>query len=95
MKYIRPALEELMEVQRTGDIFFPRNWVGSLLEGHSSRAAYNEIFYFFQAHQGYSELLSNKILQAQWNLQSSLNEPYMGFIPYYDCICPIIRYDEW
>ena len=94
VKYIRPALEELMEVQRTGDIFFPRNWVGSLLEGHSSQEAYNEIFRFFEAHPGYSELLSNKIRQAQWNLQSSLNKPYIGFFPY-DCICPTIRYDEW
>ena len=31
VKYIRPALEKLTEVQRTGDIFFPRNWVGALL----------------------------------------------------------------
>lgn len=97
VKYIRPALEELMEVQRTGDIFFPRNWVGSLLEGHSSQEAYNEIFRFFEAHPGYSELLSNKILQAQWNLQSSLNKPYLGSVSFtYDCICPtILRYDEW
>ena len=95
VKYIRPALEELMEVQRTGDIFFPRNWVGSLLEGHSSQEAYNEIFSFFEAHPGYSVLLSNKILQAQWNLQSSLNKCYLNYFPGPNCICPIIYNDEW
>ena len=26
VKYIRPGLEVLEEVQRTGDIFFPKNW---------------------------------------------------------------------
>ena len=43
MKYIRPALEELTEVQRTGDIFFPRNWVGALLRNHDSEAAYKAV----------------------------------------------------
>ncbi len=34
--YIRPALEALQEIQRTGDIFFPRDWVRALLSGHTS-----------------------------------------------------------
>ena len=47
MKYIRPALEELTEVQRTGDIFFPRNWVGALLRNHDSEATYKAVETFF------------------------------------------------
>lgn len=68
VKYIRPALEVLTEVQRTGDIFFPRNWVGALLRNHSSEAAYREVQAFLEAYPDYSPLLKNKILQAAYPL---------------------------
>lgn len=68
VKYIRPALEELIEVQRTGDIFFPRNWAGALLSHHSSEAAYREVTAFLSAHPDYPPLLKNKILQAAYPL---------------------------
>ncbi|MBR5298549.1 MAG: aminopeptidase, partial [Parabacteroides sp.] len=61
--YIRPALEKLEEVQRTGDIFFPRNWMGALLKGHTSVEAKTEVETFLKEHPDYPELLSNKILQ--------------------------------
>ena len=31
-KYMRPALDLLPEIQRTGDIFFPKNWMDATLE---------------------------------------------------------------
>ena len=68
VKYIRPGLEVLQEVQRTGDIFFPKNWVSALLRNHKSKEAYQEVQAFFKAHPGYSPLLTNKILQAAWPL---------------------------
>ena len=68
VKYIRPGLEVLQEVQRTGDIFFPKNWVSALLRNHKSKEAYQEVQAFFEAHPGYSPLLTNKILQAAWPL---------------------------
>lgn len=86
VKYIRPALEELVEVQRTGDIFFPRNWVGALLRNHSSEAAYREVESFLSAHPDYSPLLKNKILQAAYPLyrkyaeKEKMNEKNQGFI---------------
>ncbi|MDR1161920.1 MAG: aminopeptidase [Tannerellaceae bacterium] len=61
--YIRPALEILAEVQRTGDIFFPRNWARALLAGHTSGEAMNEVNRFFAAHPGYPTMLGNKIKQ--------------------------------
>ncbi len=64
VKYIRPALEELREVQRTGDIFFPRNWAGAVLGNHRSAEAYNEVEIFFEDHSDYPTMLKNKILQA-------------------------------
>ena len=68
VKYIRPGLEVLQEVQRTGDIFFPKNWASALLRNHKSKEAYREVQAFFEAHPEYSPLLKNKILQAAWPL---------------------------
>ena len=68
VKYIRPGLEVLQEVQRTGDIFFPKNWVSVLLRNHKSKEAYQEVQAFFEAHPEYPSLLKNKILQAAWPL---------------------------
>ena len=64
VKYIYRGLEEMLEVQRTGDIFFPRNWAGALLEGHTSDKAKAEVQRFLDAHPDYPLLLRNKILQA-------------------------------
>ncbi len=69
VKYIRPALDILTEIQLTGDIFFPRNWVGALLGGHRSSEANACVEQFFSDNPNYSQLLKNKILQASWALQ--------------------------
>jgi aminopeptidase N len=57
-------LDELLEVQRTGDIFFPRNWVAALLADHRSIEAYNEVVRFLDENPDYPQLMKNKILQA-------------------------------
>lgn len=64
VKYIYRGLEEMEEVQRTGDIFFPRNWAGALLGGHTSDKAKAEVERFLCDHPDYPRLLRNKILQA-------------------------------
>lgn len=64
VKYILPALEELQEVQGTGDIFFPKNWVSSLLRGHNSPEAARIVSGFLQEHPDYPSLLKNKIIQS-------------------------------
>jgi aminopeptidase N len=38
-KYLEPSLALLREIQRTGDIFFPKRWMDSTLSGHQSAAA--------------------------------------------------------
>jgi aminopeptidase N len=38
-KYIQPSLDMLREIQRTGDIFFPKRWMDATLGGHQSPAA--------------------------------------------------------
>jgi aminopeptidase N len=38
-KYIPRSLAMLLEIQRTGDIFFPKRWMDATLSGHSSASA--------------------------------------------------------
>ena len=64
VKYIYRGLEEIEEVQHTGDIFFPRNWAGALLGGHTSDEAKAEVERFLCDHPDLNQLLRNKILQA-------------------------------
>ena len=35
-RFVRPSLELLQEIQRTGDIFFPTGWLDATLGGHNS-----------------------------------------------------------
>jgi aminopeptidase N len=63
VSYIRPALDILEEVQHTGDIFFPRNWVRALLTGHTSDEAMKETDRFFAGRPDYPVMLGNKIKQ--------------------------------
>jgi aminopeptidase N len=39
LHYIGPSLAMLEEIQRTGDIFFPKRWMDATLSGHSSASA--------------------------------------------------------
>ncbi len=64
VKYVRPGLEVLQEVQRTGDIFFPKKWARALLRHHYSDAALLEVENFFISHPDYPQLLKNKVLQV-------------------------------
>ena len=62
--YIRPALELLPEIQRTGDIFFPASWCKRILGPQTSDAAKEEVETFLAAHEEMHPLLRTKILQA-------------------------------
>ena len=64
LEYIRPALNELVEIQKTGDIFFPKSWLDNLLKGHSSSEASLIVKQFLTDHPDYPENLKEKILQS-------------------------------
>jgi len=64
LEYIRPALDELQEIQRTGDIFFPKSWLDNLLKGHNNKEAAAIVKQFLTDHPNYSEDLKMKILQS-------------------------------
>ena len=67
-KYIRPSLELLEEIQRTGDIFFPARFINATLSGHQSVSTSNIVNQFLEDYPNYSPPLKLKILQAADNL---------------------------
>ena len=72
--YILPALENLQEIQRTGDIFFPKNWVSACLRGHNSAEAGRVVRQFLESRPDYPPLLRNKILQSADHLYRGAGE---------------------
>lgn len=69
-QYVKPGLDLLEEVQRTGDIFFPGYWVNSLLGGHRSQEAKKIVEDFVNAHPDYPQKLKNKLLEAAFILMN-------------------------
>ncbi len=62
-RHIQPGLELLREIQRTGDIFFPRDWTGALLDGHNSTTAAQTVRDFLAAQKDYPPRLRQVIEQ--------------------------------
>jgi aminopeptidase N len=46
LKYVGPSLSLLQEIQRTGDIFFPKRWTDATLSGHRSLEAARTVHTF-------------------------------------------------
>jgi aminopeptidase N len=63
-KYIRPSLDLLIEIQRTGDIFFPTRWMNATLGGHKTPAAADTVRKFLSEQKDYPVRLRHIILQA-------------------------------
>ena len=68
-KYIPASLALLREIQRTGDIFFPKRWMDATLGGHSSATAARMVARFLaELPQDYPERLRRVILSSSDNL---------------------------
>jgi aminopeptidase N len=63
-RFLTPALSELEEIQRTGDIFFPDRWLDASLGGHNTPEAAEEVEAFLSLRPDYPPRLRAKILQA-------------------------------
>ena len=63
-KYIRPSLDLLIEIQRTGDIFFPTRWMNATLGDHNTRSAATVVREFLSQQKNYPIRLRRIILQA-------------------------------
>ena len=66
-KYIVPALDILEEIQRTGDIFFPSDWLTALLAGHHSQQAKTIVQQWMQTHR-LPETLQRKLNEKAYHL---------------------------
>ena len=64
LDYLRPSLDILEEIQRTGDIFFPMSWLQASWQNHNSDKAVAIIRNFLDTHPNYSKQLRMKIMQA-------------------------------
>jgi aminopeptidase N len=62
--YIQASLELVEEIQRTGDIFFPKRWLDATLGGHSSPTAAATVRSFLGERPDYPFRLRLKIQQS-------------------------------
>lgn len=62
--YVRPSLDLLEEIQRTGDIFFPLRWLHATLDGHQTAAAAAVVERWLTERPDLTPRLRAKALQA-------------------------------
>jgi len=61
---LKASLNLLEEIQRTGDIFFPKNWLNATIGKYSSKKAFEIREEFLAAHPNLNPVLRSKLLQA-------------------------------
>lgn len=68
--YLAPGLDALEDVQLTGDIFFPGDWLSALLSGHRSAEAKAIVSTWIASHPALNAALMNKLRErAYWLLR--------------------------
>jgi aminopeptidase N len=63
-KYLRFSLDLVEEIQRTGDIFFPKDWLNNTIGKYSSKYAFDEVQRFLKENPNFSPILKRKLFQA-------------------------------
>ncbi len=63
-KYIRFSLDLVDEIQRTGDIFFPKDWLDNTVGKYSSKYAFDEVKRFLKENPNFSPILKRKLFMA-------------------------------
>ncbi len=71
IRFIEPSLTMLPEIKRTGDIFFPKDWLDATLSGHSSVEAYQIVDEWLKSNPNLPENLRLKVLQSADMLERS------------------------
>lgn len=64
VKHVSLSLALLDEIQKTGDIFFPKRWISSTVGQYTSKEASEEVKKFLKANPNFNPILKNKILQG-------------------------------
>lgn len=62
--YLPASLDLLEDIQKTGDIFFPQNWLSATFGNYQSTQAAQIVHSFLEEHPTYNPRLKAKILQA-------------------------------
>jgi aminopeptidase N len=64
-KHVAPSLDMLWEIQKTGDIFFPKRWLDAVLGGHNSKDMADTVRAFLKSlPANYPVRLKNITLQS-------------------------------
>jgi aminopeptidase N len=63
-RYLAESLELLEEIQRTGDIFFPKGWLDATLGYYQSPGAAKAVRAYLTRNKGLRQDLRNKLLQS-------------------------------
>ncbi|KAF2516052.1 M1 family metallopeptidase [Flavobacterium foetidum] len=63
-KFIRFSLDLVEEIQRTGDIFFPKDWLDNTVGRYSSKYAFDEVQKFLKENPNFSPILKRKLFMA-------------------------------
>ncbi len=64
LKNLRASLDILEEIQKTGDIFFPKGWLNNTIGKHTSAEAYTVLENFLTENPDLKPTLKNKLMQA-------------------------------
>ncbi|WP_075349835.1 M1 family metallopeptidase [Algoriphagus marinus] len=64
VKHVPLSLALLDEIQKTGDIFFPKRWITSTVGQYTSKEAADEVTNFLRDNPNFNPILKNKILQG-------------------------------
>lgn len=64
IKYVRPSLNLLEEMQRTGDIFFPKGWLDATLQEYQTEEVAAAVREYLKENKGLRPDLKNKLLQS-------------------------------
>jgi aminopeptidase N len=63
-KHVRPALDLLPEIRRTGDIFFPARWTDAVLSGHRDTETAAIVRAFLEEQRDLPDRLKRIVLQS-------------------------------
>jgi aminopeptidase N len=64
VQYVKKSLMMLEELQRTGDIFFPKGWLDATLGSYQSTEAADAVRAYLKENTGLRQDLRNKLLQS-------------------------------
>lgn len=64
INYLKQSLDILPEIQKTGDIFFPKNWLDNTLWGYNSKESIQIINDYIEKNPSLNPHLKVKLLQA-------------------------------